>query len=60
MTGGLSLRSQAARHDRALGELRAALAAHPEVALGRMVFGWALLRAGRFDEAIAETAKRCG
>ena len=30
---------------------------NPSFALGRMAYGWALLRAGRFDEAIAETGK---
>ena len=35
----------------------AALNLNPSFALGRMGYGWALLRAGRFDEAIAETGK---
>ncbi|MBP2314912.1 tetratricopeptide repeat protein [Azospirillum soli] len=42
-------------HDRALAELRAALDLNPSFALGHTALGWALLRAGRFDEAVAET-----
>ena len=56
MTCGLSL-SQAAQHERALAELRAALQLNPSFALGRMVFGWALCRAGEFDAAVNETAR---
>jgi adenylate cyclase len=56
MTLGLSL-STARHHERALVELRAALDLNPSFALGRTAFGWALLRAGRFDEAINETGK---
>jgi adenylate cyclase len=41
---------------RALGELQAALNLNPSFALGHVVFGWALLRAGYFDEALAETS----
>ena len=47
MTCGLSL-SQAAQHERALAELRAALELNPSFALGHMVFGWALLPRRRF------------
>ncbi len=54
MTLGLCL-STARQHERALVELRAALDLNPSFALGRTAFGWALLRAGRFDEAIGET-----
>ena len=56
MTCGLSL-SQSAQHERALAELRAALQLNPSFALGHMVFGWALSRAGGFDEAVTETAR---
>ncbi|HEX2556167.1 MAG TPA: tetratricopeptide repeat protein [Microvirga sp.] len=47
--------SSAGEHDRALGELGAALGANPSFALGHTALGWGLLRAGWFDEAIAET-----
>ena len=56
MSCGLSF-SQSAQHERALAELRAALSLNPSFALGRMVFGWALCRAGEFDEAVTETAR---
>jgi TolB-like protein/Tfp pilus assembly protein PilF len=56
MTAGLSL-SQAAQHGRARDELRTALHLNPSFALGRMVFGWALARAGHFEEAVAETER---
>src|SRR5690606_7206383 len=49
--------STAGQHERALGELRRALALNPSFTLGHMAFGWALLRAGHYDEAIAETAR---
>jgi adenylate cyclase len=56
MVTGLSL-STAGQHERALVELQTALNLNPSFALGRMVFGWALLRAGSFDEAISETGR---
>lgn len=56
MTLGLSL-STARQHARALVELRAALDLNPNFALGQSAYGWALLRAGRIDEAIQETGK---
>jgi adenylate cyclase len=56
MISGLCL-STAGHHDRGLIELRTALKLNPSFALGRTAFGWALLRAGRFDEAIEETGK---
>jgi adenylate cyclase len=56
MISGLCL-STAGQHERALGELRSALNLNPSFALGHMAFGWALLRAGRFDEAITETSR---
>jgi adenylate cyclase len=56
MTLGLCL-STARQHERALAELRATLDLNPCFALGRTAFGWALLRAGHFDAAIAETGK---
>ena len=49
--------SQSAQHERALGELRAALDLNPSFALGRMVFGWASSRAGHFDAAVTETGR---
>ena len=45
------------QHDRALGELRAALELNPSFALGHMGYGWALLRAGHFEQAIAESGQ---
>jgi len=54
MTLGLSL-STARQHQRALAELRAVHDLNPSFALGRTALGWALLRAGHFEEAIAET-----
>ena len=56
MALGLSL-SNARQHARALAELGAALDLTPNFALGRSMYGWALLRAGRFDEAIEETGR---
>ena len=56
MTAGLAS-SQLTQHDRALAELRAALHLNPSFALGRMVFGWALTRAGRFEEAVEESGR---
>jgi adenylate cyclase len=38
-----------------LEQFRAALDAHPNWALGRAMFGLALVRAGQFDDAISET-----
>ncbi|HYF09401.1 MAG TPA: tetratricopeptide repeat protein [Acetobacteraceae bacterium] len=43
------------QHDRAIAEHRAALDLNPNFALGHTFLGWSLLRAGRFEEAIAET-----
>ena len=43
--------------DGALGELRTALHLNPSFALGHTALGWALLRAGRFDEAIEQTGR---
>ena len=56
MVFGLCL-STAGQHERALGELRAALDLNPSFALGHIFFGWALLRPGHFDEALAETER---
>ncbi len=47
--------SSAGEHERALGELGAAINFNPSFALGHTALGWGLLRAGWFDEAIAET-----
>jgi len=49
--------SNARQHGRALVELRAALDLNPNFALGRTLFGWALLRAGQFDAAIEQTGR---
>lgn len=49
--------SSAGYHPRALTELETDLSINPNFALGRAAFGWALLRAGRFQDAIAETGK---
>jgi adenylate cyclase len=54
MIHGLHL-SSAAQHERALGELQTALDLNPSFALGHTMLGWALLRAGHFEEAIAAT-----
>src|SRR3546814_1113459 len=56
MVSGLCL-STAGQHERALGELRTALALNPSFTLGHMAYGWALLRAGQCDEAIVETGR---
>jgi adenylate cyclase len=56
MVTGLSL-STAGQHARALVDLQTALNLNPSFPLGRMVFGWALLRAGSFDEDISETGR---
>ena len=53
---GLCL-STASLHQQALGELQAALDLNPNFALGRTLLGWALLRAGSYEAAIAETGK---
>ncbi len=55
MTHGICL-SSARQHDAALVELRAALELNPCFALGRTLHGWGLLRAGRMEEAVGETA----
>lgn len=54
MTHGICL-STVRQHEAGLVELRAALDLNPSFALGRTLHGWGLLRAGRTDEAIAET-----
>ncbi len=58
MTFGFSL-STAGQHERALAELQACLMLNPSFALARMIHGWVLLRAGRFDEALSETSTAC-
>jgi adenylate cyclase len=40
-----------------LGELRTALNLNPSFALGHTAHGWALLRSGHYEEAIAETGR---
>lgn len=47
--------SSAGDHERALGELGAAISSNPSSALGHTALGWGLLRAGWMDEAISET-----
>jgi adenylate cyclase len=54
LTLGLTL-SGSGYHDRALEQFRAALDAHPNWALGRTMYGLALVRAGHFGEAVSET-----
>jgi adenylate cyclase len=54
MTLGLTF-SNSGYHDRALEQMRAALDAHPNWALGRTMYGVTLVRAGKFDEAVYET-----
>jgi TolB-like protein len=54
MTHGMCL-SSARQHEAGLVELRAALDLNPCFALGRTLLGWGLLRAGRMEEAIAQT-----
>ncbi len=49
--------STAGQHERALEQMRAALEINPSWALGRTMYGVALLRSGRSDEAIIETEK---
>jgi TolB-like protein len=56
MVLGLCL-SHARRHEPALIELAAALEINPNFALGRTALGWALLRVGEFEAAIAETGR---
>jgi len=56
MVAGLCL-SSGGLHERALIELKSALRLNPNFALGHLCFGWALLRAGHFEEAIAETGQ---
>jgi adenylate cyclase len=47
--------SAVGQHERALPELEAALRVNPSFALAHTIYGWALARAGRFDDAILET-----
>ena len=56
MTLGLTL-SAAGHHDGALPQFRVALEANPNWALGRTIYGLALIRAGKFEEAIIETGR---
>ena len=56
MIVGLIL-SGSGHHDRALEQLRNALDAHPNWALGRSMYGLALVRAGQFEEAVSETGQ---
>jgi len=55
MTLGLTL-SVAGHHNEALPQFRVSLDGNPNWALGRTMYGLALIRAGEFDEAIIETA----
>jgi adenylate cyclase len=56
LTLGLTF-SNTGDHERALEEFKIALTVHPNWALGRTMHGVALVRAGYFDEAVAETAE---
>jgi adenylate cyclase len=49
--------SNGGAHDQALAELRTARELNPNSALGRTMLGWGLLRAGHYEEAIAETGR---
>lgn len=48
-------RSNLSHHGRALDALNTAVDLNPNFALARMLRGWAMVRAGQFEEAIAET-----
>lgn len=54
MTHGICL-SSGRQHEAGLAELHAALDLNPCFALGRTLYGWGLLRAGRMEEAVDET-----
>ncbi|MFD0466548.1 adenylate/guanylate cyclase domain-containing protein [Microvirga aerilata] len=56
MTYGFYL-STMGHHDRALEQMNGALGFNPSWALGRTMYGVALLRAGYFAEAVTETGK---
>lgn len=56
MVAGLS-HSSARQHASGIDELSVALAINPSFALGHSIYGWVLLRAGRFEEALVETAE---
>src|SRR3546814_696186 len=56
MVSGLCL-STAGQHERALGELRTALALTPRFTLGHLPYAWALLRAGQSAEALVGTGR---
>ena len=56
MNFGFSL-STSGHHDRALEQMHGALEINPSWALGRTMYGVALLRAGYFAEAVNETGK---
>jgi adenylate cyclase len=43
------------QHERALLELEAAPRVNPSFALAHTIYGWALARIGRFDDAVVET-----
>ncbi len=51
------LLSQRRDHSSALRELRIMLELNPNFALGRMLLGWAHVRAGTFDAAVRETER---
>ena len=51
---GLCLSSEG-QHERALRELEEALRVNPSFALAHSIYGWALARAGRFDDAVVQT-----
>lgn len=55
MVRGLCLSSEG-QHDAAMRELRVALEVNPSFALAHTMYGWSLLRAGRFAEAVDETS----
>jgi adenylate cyclase len=56
ITSGFFLSHQR-EHARGIAALETALQLNPSFALGRMLLGWAEIRAGNFDRAVLETAK---
>jgi adenylate cyclase len=56
ITSGFFLSHQR-EHSRGIAALETALQLNPSFALGRMLLGWAEIRAGNFERAVLETAK---
>jgi adenylate cyclase len=49
------VRSNLGHHGRALDELNTAVELNPNLVIARMLRGWAMVRAGAFEEAVRET-----